>query len=192
MKSPLAPPLTPTGWPDGDLPAQVRLGAGTILLGAHSFRRFRSLRDPALSIGREGTFDGVHFSLGPDAQVMIGDHCCFTSVMLLCELELRIGSYVAIGWNTAIMDSDFHPLSPAQRIADTLACSPLGQGRPRPTVEAQPVVIEDDVWIGPNATILKGVRIGAGSFIEPGSLVAHGVPPGSHVLGNPARVVGQV
>jgi acetyltransferase-like isoleucine patch superfamily enzyme len=52
-------------------------------------------------------------------------------------------------------------------------------------------VIEDDVWIGPNATILKGVRLGAGAWIEPGSLVARDVPPGSRVLGNPAQIVGE-
>jgi acetyltransferase-like isoleucine patch superfamily enzyme len=54
------------------------------------------------------------------------------------------------------------------------------------------VVIEDDVWIGPNATILKGVRLGAGSFVEAGALVTSDVPPRARVLGNPARVIGRV
>jgi acetyltransferase-like isoleucine patch superfamily enzyme len=68
----------------------------------------------------------------------------------------------------------------------------LGQGRPRPEIAKKLVVIEDDVWIGPNATILKGVRIGAGAWIEAGSLVTHDVPPGSRMLGNPAQIVGEV
>jgi acetyltransferase-like isoleucine patch superfamily enzyme len=50
-------------------------------------------------------------------------------------------------------------------------------------------VIEDDVWIGPNATLLKGVRIGAGAFIEAGSLVTRDVPAGATVLGNPAQIL---
>jgi acetyltransferase-like isoleucine patch superfamily enzyme len=54
------------------------------------------------------------------------------------------------------------------------------------------VVIESDVWIGPNATILKGVRIGAGSFIEAGALIVSDIPPRSRVLGNPAQVIGKV
>jgi acetyltransferase-like isoleucine patch superfamily enzyme len=54
------------------------------------------------------------------------------------------------------------------------------------------VIIEDDVWIGPNATILKGVRIGAGAFIEAGAMVTHDVPPRARVLGNPAQIVGEV
>jgi acetyltransferase-like isoleucine patch superfamily enzyme len=56
----------------------------------------------------------------------------------------------------------------------------------------KPVLIEDDVYVGPNATILKGVRIGAGSFIEAGALVTRDVPPRSRVIGNPARIVGNV
>ncbi|PYJ04619.1 MAG: hypothetical protein DME25_09695 [Verrucomicrobia bacterium] len=80
----------------------------------------------------------------------------------------------------------------AERIADALACSPLAQGRPRPAIPRHPVIIEDDVWIGPNATVLKGVRIGQGSFIEAGSLVTRDVPPRSRVLGNPAQIIGRV
>ena len=79
-----------------------------------------------------------------------------------------------------------------RNIADAIACSPLANGRRRPPLEMREVVIEDDVWIGPNATILKGVRIGAGSFIEPGALVTRDVPPRSHVSGNPADVGGSL
>ena len=109
--------------------------------------------------------------------------------MLLCELELRIGNYVVIGWNATIADTDFHPLAPAERIADAIACSPLGKGRPRPPIARKPVIIGDDVWIGPNATILKGVTIGTGALVEAGSLVTRDVPPGARVLGNPAQII---
>ena len=56
-------------------------------------------------------------------------------------------------------------------------------------VERIAVVIEDNVWIGPNATIFKGVRIGSGAWIGPGSVVTRDVPAGARVSGNPARVV---
>jgi acetyltransferase-like isoleucine patch superfamily enzyme len=177
-------------WASGRLPANVRTGAETVISGLHCFRQFRSKKSPALSVGSHGVLDGVHFALGIAAEVTIGDYCCITNAMLLCEAELRIGSYVMIGFNAAIADSDFHPISPAQRMADAIACSPLANGVPRPPIVAEPVIIEDDVWIGPSVTILKGVRIGAGSFIEPGSLLTRSVPARSRVMGNPARVIG--
>jgi len=188
-----APPDSPIlGWTPDQLPPNVRLGANTLILGDLAFKRFHSQEPDALIIGAQGTMDGVHFDLGPHGRMQIGDFCYFTNAVLLCELEVRIGSYVMIGWNTTIADTDFHPLQPAARVADAIACSPLGKGRPRPEILKRPVVIEDDVWIGPNATILKGVRIGAGAFIEAGSLVTRDVPPGARMMGNPAQVIGPI
>jgi acetyltransferase-like isoleucine patch superfamily enzyme len=112
----------------------------------------------------------------------------------MCEEKITIGSHVAIGWNTYVMDADFHPLEPVQRLADVFAISPAGaaMGLPRPNVPTAPVVIEDDVWIGPGCMVFKGVHIGAGSFVEPGSVLTSSVPPRSRVVGNPAQVVGEV
>jgi len=180
------------GWPNGTLPANVQLGANTLITADYAFKRFLSKQPEALVIGPNCTMDGVHFAIGREGRVRIGNYCYFTNAVLLCELELRIGNYVIIGWNATIADTDFHPIAPAERIADAMACSPLAQGRQRPEIPKRPVIIEDDVWIGPNATILKGVRIGQGSFIEAGSLVTRDVPARSHVLGNPAQVIGQV
>jgi len=183
MKDP-APSVAP--------PPNVRVGPNTLITGDLAFKRFHSKDPLALVIGANGTMDGVHFALGEQGRVVIGDYCYFTNAVLLCELELRIGNYVVIGWNATLADSDFHPLAPAERIADAIACSPLGKGKPRPDIPKLPVVIDDDVWIGPNATILKGVRIGAGAWVEAGSLVTRDVPPRARVLGNPAQVIGEV
>jgi acetyltransferase-like isoleucine patch superfamily enzyme len=179
-------------WTHGELPSNVCVGSNTLITADYAFKRFRAREPTALVIGANSTMDGVHFAVGPKGRVVIGDFCYFTNAVLLCELELRFGNYVVIGWNATIADTDFHPLSPAERIADAIACSPLGKGRSRPEIPCRPVVIEDDVWIGPNATILKGVRIGAGSWIEAGSLVTRDVPANSRVLGNPAQITGQV
>ena len=192
MKPDLTSPVVPGCWIQGPIPPTVRLGAGTVVNGEICFKRYRARGDGALVIGAHATMEGVHFAIEPNGRAAIGDYCYFTNALLLCEEELRIGSYVMMGWNSCIADSDFHPLEPAQRIADAIACSPLGQGRPRPAIATRPVVIEDGVWIGPNATILKGVRIGEGAFIEPGSLVTRDVPPRTRVIGNPAQVIGEV
>ena len=184
MSNPTSP-----AWSHGSLPDNVRAGEGTVITADYAFKRFLSREPDALRIGRHCTLDGVHFAIGETGRVQIGDHCYFTNALLLCELEIRVGRFVVMGWNATIADSDFHPLEPAARVADALACSPLGRGRARPPILKEPVIIEDDVWIGPNATILKGVRLGAGSWVEAGALVTRDVPPGAHVGGNPARIL---
>lgn len=181
-------------WPDGALPPNVRVGAGSLITGHEAFKGFRTRRDPGLTVGSHCTLELTHFSFQPDARATIGDWCVFSSVVLMCEEMLTVGNHVAIGWNTAVMDSDFHPLNPVRRLADVMACSPAGAaaGLIRPVIPTAPVVIEDDVWIGPGCLLLKGVHIGAGSFVEPGSVVTAAVPAGSVVSGNPAQVVGKV
>jgi acetyltransferase-like isoleucine patch superfamily enzyme len=179
-------------WLDGELPDNVRLGAGTVIQGAQSFKRFHNRAQGALDIGPDCTLDNVHFAAGPAGRIVIGRCCYLCAPILLVESELRIGDFVMIGWNTVIADTDFHPLDPALRVADAVACSPLGKGRARPPIDRQPVTIGDDVWIGPAVTILKGVTIGSGSWIEPGTLVTRSVPPRSRVSGNPGRIVGEV
>lgn len=53
----------------------------------------------------------------------------------------------------------------------------------------QEVVFEGDNWIGANATILQGVRVGVGAIIAAGAIVTKDVPPYTIVGGNPARVI---
>lgn len=52
-----------------------------------------------------------------------------------------------------------------------------------------PVVIEDDVWVGANVTILKGVTIGRGSVVAAGAVVTRSCPPYSIIGGVPAKVL---
>jgi acetyltransferase-like isoleucine patch superfamily enzyme len=182
----------PGMWRDGVLPSNVRVGVGTILTGEKAFKSFYATAADAMVVGKHSTLDGLSFAVGKTGRLIIGDFCCFTAGVLLAEELVTIGNYVRLAWNVAITDTDFHPLDPALRIADAIACSPLGDRHRRPHIECKPVVIEDDVYVGPNATILKGVRVGAGSFIEAGALVTRDVPPRSRVAGNPARIIGSV
>ena len=184
-------------WTPDQLPPNVRLGSNSVITGHylpgdHPFKRFRSRLDPAIIIGEGCTLNGLYFNMGEEATMAIGNYCHITEAFLLCELELRIGNYVVIGWHTTVTDADFHPVSPKDRIADAIACSPLANGRPRMPFAPNPVIIEDNVWIGPNASILKGVTIGQGAFVEPGSVVVRDVAPHTRVLGNPAQAIGEL
>lgn len=52
-------------------------------------------------------------------------------------------------------------------------------------------IIGNDVWIGQNATILPGVKIGDGAIIGANSVVASDIPSYSVAVGNPCKVVKQ-
>jgi acetyltransferase-like isoleucine patch superfamily enzyme len=99
-----------------------------------------------------------------------------------------VGKRVILSYNVTVADCDFHPRDPAQRKQDAIANAPEGDLSQRPALVSRPVVIEDDVWVGIGAIILKGVHVGAGARIAAGSVVTTNVPAGASVVGNPARV----
>lgn len=86
--------------------------------------------------------------------------------------HVRIGHSCLIGQYTIIMDCDYHSPDGADSHGD-----------------ASPIVIEEKVWIGARAIILKGVRIGRGAIIAAGSVVTKNVPAGAVVGGSPARLL---
>ena len=59
-------------------------------------------------------------------------------------------------------------------------------------ISANPVIIEDDIWIGANAVILPGVTIGHHSVVAAGAVVTKDVPPHSLVAGVPAKIMKQI
>src|ERR1022692_3148543 len=88
-----------------------------------------------------------------------------------------IGARVSIGANVVVVDTDFHPLTPELR-----------RNSPNAGVSI-PVAIEDDVFIGMNSLILKGVHIGRGSVIGAGSVVTRNIPELVVAAGNPAQII---
>lgn len=114
------------------------------------------------------------------ALLEIGDNFSMTGGSIVAALRITIGDNVAVGANSTILDTDFHPIDPAQRRLNPQSA------------KTAPVVIEDDVFIGMNSLILKGVTIGRGSVVGAGSVVTKDVLAGTIVAGNPARVVGKI
>jgi acetyltransferase-like isoleucine patch superfamily enzyme len=90
--------------------------------------------------------------------------------------SVEIGARVLVGYRSCILSTNHVVPVGRERI--------FGAGR----VE-RAVVIEDDVWLGANVTILPGVRVGRGAVIGAGSVVTKSVPPMSLAVGNPARVI---
>lgn len=119
----------------------------------------------------------VRTELGIDtgATMEIGSHTFINyGSSIGATLRVVIGSHCNIGSHVIIMDNDFHRLEPERR-------------NERP--ESAPVILEDNVWLGVRAVVLRGVTIGAGSVIAAGSVVVKDVPPRCLAGGVPAKVI---
>lgn len=90
---------------------------------------------------------------------------------------ITIGSHCFIGPNCGLYTAN-HPL--------------LAQERNQGYETARPIVIEDNVWIGADVTILPGVTIGAGSVIGAKSLVNKDIPDHVLAVGNPCKVLRKI
>jgi len=177
-------------WWKEPIPANVKFGVGFYCESAQIFCKVRSLQPDALVFGDHvSCYAGCSFAIGENARCSVGSFTLLNGALIMAEECIEIGSHCLISWNVAIADGDFHPLNPAQRRTDAEALAPFYEGRPaRPQLRSAPVMIRDNVWIGMNSTILKGVTIGENSVVAAGSIVTKSVPPNVVVAGNPATV----
>lgn len=179
-------------WFAGTIPANIAVGDNCVIDSSFCFKHFYSSAEPGLVLGSDVTLWRTALSVEEDGVVEIGDTCYLSNAAIVCSRRISIGSRVMVAGGVTIADSDFHPLTPALRLADTIALAPGGNRDARPAFASEPVSIADDVWIGCNAAILKGVTIGEGAIIAPGSVVIRDVPSGVEVAGNPAKPVREV
>jgi maltose O-acetyltransferase len=129
-------------------PLAARLGSGEILLQARN-------AGSEITIGEGNTFSN-NISIVANQRVTIGNHC-------------------VMGDQVAIIDCDFHELSP--------------ETRNRSAGHIRPVHIGNNVWLGSRVMVLKGVTIGDNSVIGAMSMVNKSIPPNCLAAGFPARVV---
>ena len=131
---------------------------------------------------------GFEPELRSAAAVVVGDGGTLTiggtvSILrgIMCRERIAFGADCLVGYGSTISDSDEHEVI-AQR--DSLGRTYRDQSHVVASVQ-----IEDHVWIGAQAIVLKGVTIGAHAVVGAGSVVTHPVGSGELVAGTPARVL---
>lgn len=119
-------------------------------------------------------------TLRPGARIVVGADVGISGGVICAASSIEIGNQCLLGADVQIVDTDFHPLSAAnrrfERADDKIACAP--------------VVIGDNVFLGAGVRVLKGVTIGRNSVVGAGSIVAQSIPPDVVAAGAPARVLG--
>jgi acetyltransferase-like isoleucine patch superfamily enzyme len=175
-------------WYPDPIPSNVEFGEGFYCESAQVFKKLKSKKPQAVILGNHvSVYAGCSFAIGENGKCTVGDFTLLNGAIVMAEERIDIGSYCLISWGVGIADSDFHPLEPAQRLVDAQALAPFLKDRPpRPKLKTAPVKIGDNVWIGMNAVILKGVTIGDNSVVAAGAVVTKSVPANTIVAGNPA------
>lgn len=116
---------------------------------------------------------GCRFHVSKGAKLILKG-CHFTGgCTIVARYHVEVGEGCVIAWDTEFLDWDSHRIE--------------YEGK-RPDKPAH-VILEDHVWVGSGARILKGVTIGHGSVIAAGAVVTKSCPPKVLLAGNPARIV---
>jgi acetyltransferase-like isoleucine patch superfamily enzyme len=177
----------PSNYHETMLRGRENVGATTRLLaGSH----LGAPRPDQITIGDYCHIMGEVLVVGDTARCSIGSHCSLgRDSRIWTQTSITIGNYVLIAHMVDIHDNNSHSLDWRDRRMD--ATNVFVEGKPLDVskVDAAPIVIEDDVWIGAKSTILKGVRIGRGAVIAAASVVTKDVPAFTLVGGNPARIL---
>ena len=117
----------------------------------------------------------VFITANKNAEIVFGNNSGASGLKIYAKSKITIGNNVLIGAGCIIMDNDSHNSDPAKRLLKV--------------VPSKPIIIEDNVFIGLQCTILKGVTIGENSVIGANSVVFNSIPENSIALGNPCKVI---
>ena len=105
-----------------------------------------------------------------------------------CVNHVEIGRDTAIAFGVTIIDHNNHPLNPADR--RYMRHTPHRSEERAPMyADNKPIIIGENVLVGANSRIQKGVTIGDNAIIAANSVVTHDVPANAIAAGNPARIV---
>lgn len=150
-----------------------------------------------LNVGERSHIFSSFALLRPKSKIIIGKRCQLGRVNFNCADKITVGDDVLMAWGITIIDNDSHSLFWQNRKNDAVQCykdylqdrSNFIKNKDWSYVKCSPIVIGNKVWIGFNAIILKGVKIGDMSIVAAGTVVIKDVPPKVLVAGNPAKIV---
>lgn len=145
-----------------------------------------------IQIGARTVIRGELNIFPPSGSIKIGSYCYIGDhSRIWSAVGVAIGDRVLISHSVNIHDHSGHPKSATKRHLQTVEIFDRGTYDLTDVGMAR-ITIEDDAWIGFNATILAGVTIGKGAIIGAAAMITKDVAPYAVVVGNPGRQVATV
>jgi acetyltransferase-like isoleucine patch superfamily enzyme len=119
-----------------------------------------------------------------EGRISLGDDSGLSGAILSSRRHISLGQRCNLGVNARVYDHDFHSLDHSHR---------TDRRTDQMHTKSAPIEIDDDVLVGANVIILKGVSIGPRSIVAAGSVVTKGIYPADSLIGgNPAKVIRQL
>lgn len=177
----------------------LTVGKGTRVEPIYIDVRVKQDSRPYVTVGEYSHIGGTFVFERGVGRITIGDKSSIGGgCKLICTQEggIHIGSHVMLSWDCTVIDSNSHSLNPEIRANDAydwkcgVDAGRIGAYKDWSQVESSPIVIDDNVWIGFESAIMKGVHIGKGSVIASKSVVTKDVAPFNIVGGSPAKFIG--
>lgn len=113
-----------------------------------------------------------------NSSIIISDDVGISGSVVIAATSIYIGKRTLIGANCIILDTDFHPLLPEERIASATKGA-----------KTKAISIGDDCFIGTRAIILRGTVLGDGCVVGAGAVVSGQFPGNCIIAGNPAKII---
>lgn len=123
------------------------------------------------------------FRVDENASLTIANNVGMSNVAIWTKTKVIIGNYVKLGSGVIIIDSDMHSLNYKTR---------RDVSKDALEAKSKPITIADDVFIGTNSIITKGVSIGEKAIVAAGSVVVKSIPSYEVWGGNPAVLIKKI
>ncbi|MEP6509107.1 MAG: acyltransferase [Gemmatimonadales bacterium] len=181
----------PDDWYPIGLPSNIVIGNDVYIDSSYGFAAFNSMEEPGLVVGEaSGIYDRAAMVVGPRGRVTVGGYTVLNGTYIVCDDRVDIGSHCLLSWGVVITDSwTAATVSARDRRAALLATAESNTRHFPAAGKPLPVVLEDNVWVGFDAVILPGVRVGRGAIIGARTIVSRSIEPYAVVAGNPQRTL---
>lgn len=179
-------------WYSLGLPANIELAENVFIDTSYGFAGFNSRVARGFLMGEaSGCYDRTSLIVSEGGVVQVGKFTILNGSTLICKKHIQIGDHCMLAWGSVLTDSwlpaDRLSIEQRRRMMETAAHDSL---RRYPFADdARPVVLEDNCWVGFDAVILPGVRLGRGCVIGCKTVVHADVPPYAVIAGCPAQII---